>query len=123
MKRKTNRMLLVIFVFTLVVMILLATNVFLVSVVKLHARSNTSLKDYADSANTHTEITKANRGLIYDRSGSIIAQDNRTYNIYCILDSSRPSVKGSISYVKDPKYTAQVLSTILNTKIKQQIGI
>ncbi len=113
MKRKTNNMILLIFIATLVVMVTLAANVFLVSIVKLHARSKTSLKDYANSANTHVEITKANRGFIFDRSGNIIAQDNRTYNIYCILDPNRPSVKGKVSYVQDPKYTAQVLSTIL----------
>ena len=115
MKRRKNFILQFIFTSTLVVMLILAANVFLVSVVKLHARSNTSLKDYADSANTHVEITKANRGYIYDRSGNIIAQDNRTYNIICILDPSRPSVKGTVSHVDDAKYTAQVLSTILKT--------
>ena len=115
MKRKKNNIVLIIFISTLVVMTVLATNVFLVSVIKLHARSNTSLKDYADSANTHVEITKANRGFIYDRSGNIIAQDNRTYNIICILDPNRPSVKGTVSHVQDARYTAQVLATILNT--------
>lgn len=113
MKRRKNNIVLLIFISTLVVMIMLAANVFLVSVNKIHLRSKTNLKDYANSANTHTEIIKANRGYIYDRSGNIIAQDNRTYNIYAILDSSRPSIKGVVSYVSDPEYTAQVLSDIL----------
>ena len=48
-------MILLIFIATLVVMVTLAANVFLVSIVKLHARSKTSLKDYANSANTQRQ--------------------------------------------------------------------
>ncbi len=114
MSRRKNNIVLVIFISTLVVMTILAANVFLVSVVKLHARSNTNLKDYADSANTHISVIKANRGFIFDRSGNIIAQDNRTYNIFAVLSKDRPSVKGVVSYVEDPEYTAQVLSDILH---------
>ena len=111
--RKRNGIALFIFISTLVVMFILAANVFLVSVFKVHARSNTNLKDYASSANTHVDIIKASRGYIYDRNGNIIAQDNTTYNITAILDKNRPSIAGVVSYVADPEYTAQVLSDIL----------
>lgn len=106
-------MLLVIFAVTLVASILIASNVFLVSVMKVHAVSNTDLSEYANTANMRTEIKKATRGYIYDRNGAIIAQDNKTYNIVCILDKKRPAKKGQIPYVDDPIKTAEVLSVLL----------
>lgn len=112
-KRKKNGYISIIFILTLVVMVILAANVFLVSIAKIHLRSNTSLKEYTDTANTRVETIKANRGYIYDYQQNIIAQDNRTYNILCILSPDRPSEEGTIAYVKDKEYTAQVLSTLL----------
>lgn len=111
--KRSNRMLLFIFTITLVVSLLIASNVFLVSVVKVHAVSNTDLNEYANSANMRTEIKKATRGYIYDRNGNIIAQDNKTYNIVCILDKNRPAKKGEVAFVDDPSKTADVLSVLL----------
>ncbi|MEG0076739.1 penicillin-binding protein [Anaerorhabdus sp.] len=111
--KRSNRMLLFIFTITLVVSILIASNVFLVSVVKVHAVSNTDLNEYANSANMRTEIKKATRGYIYDRNGTIIAQDNKTYNIVCILDKNRLAKKNEVAYVDDPGKTADVLSVLL----------
>lgn len=106
-------MLLLIFIFTLVVMSILITNVFVVAVGKKHLRSDTDLQVYADSANVKNETLKATRGYIYDKNGNIIAQDILTYNIYCVLSDKRPAVEGTIAYVKDKEYTASVLSNIL----------
>lgn len=115
MKNRTDRVVRRITIATLAIMLILMSNVFLVSVRKVHIRSNTSLKEYADSANVIAETSKALRGNIYDRNGSVIAQDSRTYNIYCILDSSRPAIEGTIAYVKDKETTAKELSRILKT--------
>ena len=92
---------------------LLITDVFLVSVKKIHPRSGTDLSAYADSANTVTETITAERGRIYDSSSQIIAEDVKTYNIICYLDSSHADAEGN-GYVKDKKKTAQVLSGILD---------
>ncbi len=94
-------------------MLIVASNVFLVSIGKIHLRSNTDLSAYADSANTVRVIDKALRGNIYDRSGTIIAQDNRTYNIICVLDENRESPGDTIAYVADKEGTAAALSKIL----------
>ena len=93
---------------------LLVGNVFAVSVGRVHLRSHTDLTPYAQNANVISEKTFALRGNIYDRSGNVIAQDNRTYNIICILSSDRPSAKGQVAYVKDKEHTAEVLSGILD---------
>ena len=113
MKKRSNNMLLFIFISTLVVMFILIANVFFVSVTKVHLRSNTDLSLYADSANQVSEVLTASRGNIYDASGVIIAQDVHTYDIICILDENRPSIEGTIAYVADPEYTASILSPIL----------
>lgn len=113
MRRRTKKVTYIIFILTLVVMILVASNVFLVSVAKVHLGSGTDLSKYADSANTVKTTNKALRGNIYDRNGTIIAQDSRTYNIICILDENRPAVGNTIAYVKDKEGTAAALSKIL----------
>lgn len=92
---------------------LLVTDVFCVAIGKTHPNSGTDLNPYVDSSNTVVDYTKAMRGNLYDRNGNVIAQDTRTYNIICILDESRPSIDGEISYVKDKETTASALSKIL----------
>ena len=115
MKDRSSRAVFMSFLTALVVMSLLAANVFYVSIVKKHFRSGTDLSAYADSANTIRETDKALRGNIYTRSGSIIAEDNRTYNIICILDENRLSRDDEITYVKDKENTAKELSRVLRT--------
>lgn len=112
--RKRVRIVRILFIMTLAVMLLLASNVFLVSIRKVHLRSGTDLSAYANSANTVHETLKATRGNIYDRNGTVIAQDRQTYNIVCILSPDRPTVNGKIVYVQDVEGTARALSKILD---------
>lgn len=116
--RRTNSIIKVLFLITLVVFLITSANVFLVAIGKIHLRSNTNLNDYIDKANLRKEITKARRGNIYDQSGNIIAQDIKTYNIIAILSNKRPSVKGKVSYVEDPLYTSRILASILDADEK-----
>lgn len=102
-----------IMIVTLVTIMLLVTDVFCVAIGKTHPNSGTDLNLYVDSSNTVVDYTKAMRGNLYDQNGNVIAQDTRTYNIVCILDESRPSIDGEISYVKDKETTASALSKIL----------
>ncbi len=119
MRKRTQRVTYIIFVITLAVMVLIASNVFLVTIAKVHFGSGTDLSAYADSANTVKTTTKALRGNIYDRNGTIIAQDSKTYNIICILDENRPSTGDTIAYVKDKEGTAAALSKILKMDYDQ----
>lgn len=98
---------------TLAAFVLLASDVFLVSIGRRHMRSGSDLSPYVDEANTVTDVMKAMRGTIYDRSGNVIAQDSKTYNIYCILDPNREALEGQITYVKDKEKTAEILAPIL----------
>ena len=115
MNNRGNRAVLRIFLASLAVMSLLAANVFYVSIVKRHFRSGTDLSAYADSANTIRVTDKALRGNIYASDGTIIAEDNRTYNIICVLAEDRLSVEGEVAYVQDKETTAKELAQILRT--------
>ncbi|MBR3228301.1 MAG: penicillin-binding protein, partial [Erysipelotrichaceae bacterium] len=88
-------------------------NVLIVSVFKVHIRSNTSLDSYIQSVSLVSETVYAKRGNIYDANGQIVAQDQKTYDIICYLDESRSSGK-SIAYVDNPLFTSQVLANYLD---------
>ncbi len=113
MKRQ-NKTILLIFFLTLIVTVAVLINVFLVSVERIHVRSMTNLDSYVDSVSTASETITAQRGNIYDANGEIVAQDVKTYDIICYLDSSRVAAGNKIAYVDDPEYTSSVLSEILD---------
>ncbi|MBQ9328285.1 MAG: PASTA domain-containing protein [Solobacterium sp.] len=122
MNNRGNRAVILIFITALAVMGLLAANVFYVTIFRTHLRSGTDLSAYADSANTIKETEKALRGNIYARDGTIIAEDNRTYNIICVLDENRLAVEGQIAYVQDKERTATELARILRTSKETLLG-
>ena len=93
--------------------LLVIINVFLVVVVRVHIRSNTSLNDYASSVSTINEPIFSSRGKIYDNTGIVVAQDIDTYDIICFLDKDRIASGNVIAYVDDPSYTAKMLAPIL----------
>ncbi len=97
----------------LTVTLAVIVNVFLVTILKVHIRSNTSLNDYVQSVSNVEERIFASRGNIYDKEGSIVAQDVKTYDIICYLDEERLSSSDEIAYVDDPSFTAQALAPIL----------
>lgn len=110
--KRSNAMLRLFYVIALIAMIACAINVFVVCIGKLHIRSGTSLTSYIQSVSLVSETLHAKRGNIYDANGQIVAQDQKTYDIICYLDSSRTNGK-KIAYVEDPLYTSQVLANIL----------
>ena len=51
----------------------------------LFIRSGTDLDVYVESVNTVHETIHADRGMIYDSNGIVVAQDESTYNIICYM--------------------------------------
>ncbi len=98
---------------TLAVACVVAANVFLVTIGQYHLWSGTDLGAYASSASTRTATLQARRGTIYDRNGSVIAQDVQSYNIIIYLDKSRVGIKNRPAYVDDLVTTSQVLAEAL----------
>lgn len=123
-RNRQNRTLRTITLVTLAAMITLASNVFFVTIRHVHLRSGTDLSVYAESANIVTQTIRALRGNIYDRNGTVIAQDNQTYDIYCVLDPSLVNTEGDIAYIKeeDKPHTAEVLSDVLKMDYDTVMG-
>lgn len=113
MKRSRNMLLFTLFILSSVLLVI-AINVFFVSIIGYHFNSQTDLKAYSANVNTVNQTLQAKRGFILDRNGEIIAQDNETYTIYAIVDSSRPSYKDKPAYVVDIDSTAETLSIYLD---------
>jgi len=116
MKRSRNMLLFTLFVLSSVLLIV-AINVFFVSIIGYHFNSQTDLKAYSANVNTVNQTLQAKRGYILDRNGEIIAQDNETYTIYAIVDSSRPSYKDKPAYVVDIDSTAETLAIYLDAPV------
>ena len=85
----------------------------MVTIFKVHVRSNTSLNDYVTSVSNVEERIFASRGNIYDNTGEIVAQDVKTYDIICYLDKDRLASGNEIAYVDNPSYAASVLAPVL----------
>jgi len=107
----TLRMTIITGIFILVMFLLLG-NVFVISVFKIHAKSNTNIEKYVNKVNVD-ETLYANRGNIYSSDGYILATDSISYSLICFLDESRTQ-GDKIYYVADIDKTAKVLSEVLN---------
>ena len=111
--KRSNRQLRFLYGLMLAVTFLVIVNVFLVTVFKVHIRSNTSLEGYISSVSNVEERIFASRGNIYDEEGEILAQDVKTYDIICYLDPDRLSSGNEVAYVDNPAFTARALAPIL----------
>ena len=111
--KRSNNTLRFLYGLMLTVTLLVVVNVFLVTVFKLHIRSNTSLEDYVTSVSNVEERIFASRGNIYDDSGMVVAQDVQTYDIICYLDPERLSSGDEVAYVDNPAFAAKSLAPIL----------
>ncbi len=114
MKKNSNLMIKLLFFITLVFTLIIAANVFLVSVFKIHIHSGKNLEIYASNTNLVNEKILSRRGYIFDKYGNVIAQDAQTYNIICYIDKERYTAKKEPAHVVDPVLTAKVLSSILD---------
>lgn len=110
---RSNRMLLGLSVFFVLVFLVISTNVFVVSIVGYHVHSSKDIK--AESANIHiaTKSLLAQRGNILDINGNVIVHDVISYTLIAYLDPER-MVGKSPRYVVDKEATAQALSPILS---------
>jgi penicillin-binding protein 2B len=109
---RSNRMLLGLSVFFVLVFLVISTNVFVVSIAGHHIHSSKDIK--AESANIHiaTKSLLSQRGNILDINGNVIVHDVISYTLIAYLDSER-MVGKSPRYVVDKESTAQALSDIL----------
>ena len=68
-----------------------------------------NIKEFAKNRNTTTKVLKAGRGVIYDSSGDVLAQNVTSYTVVAILSESRKD------RVIDKEMTAKKISEVLDT--------
>ncbi len=113
---RSNRMLLGLSVFFVLIFLVISTNVFVVSILGYHIHSAKDIK--AESANIHlaTKSLLAQRGNILDINGNVIVHDVISYTLIAYLDPER-MVGKSPRYVVDKEATAQALAPILGIPV------
>ena len=113
MKRSNNVLRFLYFIF-IIVFAATVVNVFVVSLLKVHIRSNTNYGDYVENASVVKEVVHAKRGTIYAGTGEIIAQDKDTYDVICYLSDKRIGYGNKPAYVDDPITASTVLASVLD---------
>lgn len=73
-----------------------------------------SLKNEALQKYLRTDTLEAKRGTIYDRNGSVIAEDATSFTIAAILDPEMTTDPDNPQHVVDPEKTAEVLSKYID---------
>jgi len=113
---RSNRMLLGLSVFFVLIFLVISTNVFVVSILGYHIHSAKDIK--AESANIHlaTKSLLAQRGNILDINGNVIVHDVISYTLIAYLDPER-MVGKSPRYVVDKEATAQAIAPILGMSV------
>jgi penicillin-binding protein 2B len=113
---RSNRMLLGLSVFFVLIFLVISSNVFVVSIVGYHIHSSKDIK--AESANIHlaTKSLLAQRGNILDINGNVIVHDVISYTLIAYLDPERVVGK-TPRYVVDKDATAQALAPILGVSV------
>lgn len=61
-------------------------------------------------------VLQAQRGMIYDRNGEIVAEDTASYKLIAILDKKMTTNPKNPHHVVDPQMTAEKLAKYINMK-------
>lgn len=119
--RRANRTLSRIIIICILATSMVLSNVIYTMVTKTHFRTGTSVMNYGRASEESRTIT-ASRGYIYDTNQEIIAQDEDTYMIYAILNTSHTGIGNTPAYVIDAKLTADTLAPILGMDVDEVLS-
>lgn len=73
-----------------------------------------NIKEFASGRNTAKEVLRAERGVIYDSKGEILAKNVNSYTVIAYLEKSRTTDSTNPEHVVDKEATAKALSPIIN---------
>lgn len=118
--RRSNRTITYLMLIISIIGALVVTNVLFTIATGVHLRSGTDIK--AAVSDSKPDVLVAQRGLIKDRNGNVLASDVDTYMLIAFLDESRKDGKKD-AYVKDYKKTAEGLAPILGMDAQEIEGI
>ncbi|WP_370871785.1 penicillin-binding protein [Alkalibacillus salilacus] len=113
-KKQMNLMLLgVVVIFSFLFLVIIGRFLYIQATGEVH---NVDLVKYGENMRETEEVVPAERGLIYDRSGMVLADNQPVYNMYAILDESYTGDSSSPLHVKDVDRTASELASVLEAK-------
>lgn len=113
--KRSNRTLVSLIAVMGLIGIIVISNVLFTMITQVHFRSGENVKAFRDPAISNKKVLKANRGTIYDRSGTqVIAQDEVTYNIILYTSKTRKEIGGKDAFVSDIDKTAKGLAPKLD---------
>ena len=122
MRKRSNRVILGMFIVMLGVWSLLIVNIFSASVLGKHIRSQEDITKYTETSKS-TSTIKSRRGTIYDSTQTIIAEDITSYNLIAYLDESRVGANNRAHYVVDVNETANLLAEVLGGEVDFYINL
>ena len=85
--------------------------------------SGTHLTDYNGISYVDKEEIRAQRGLIYDTNGAILAENVDAWDVIAYISANRPSNKKGIYYVADKEMTAAALAPILECDEQELLSL
>lgn len=121
--RRCNQNVKQIFVFSLVTAALVIFNILNIMITGKHVLSGVNALDAKSQDYIGEEVLPANRGIIYDRSKDILAQDIETHEIYAIISETRVGPNNEPEYVDDFEKAAQILAPYLDMSKKEIIDV
>lgn len=114
--KRTNKRLLNLMCIIVVAGALVVMNVLFTMFTHKHLWSQQDVLAALDGTDIYKTTTMAQRGTIYDRNGTVIAQDQIAYTIIAYLDESR-ELNGEAAYVVDIDETARKLAEVLGESV------
>lgn len=108
--KRSNRTLAVMMIVMGGITLLILSNVLYTMTSAKHFRTGMNVKEYKDGDIVQTEVLKARRGSILDRSGEVLAKDEDTYTVIAILSKTRKDIGNKPAYVQDINKTARLLA-------------
>jgi len=77
-----------------------------------------NIDEFASERNTVKTKLEANRGIIYDQRGNILAINVSSYTVIAYLDASRTGSLPNPRHVTDKQVTAALLAPVLNMSVE-----
>lgn len=108
--KRSNRTLVMMLMAMGCITLLILSNVLYTMTSARHFHTGMNVKEYKDGDIVKTEVLKAKRGSILDRSGEILAKDEDTYTIIAVLSKTRKDIGNQPAYVQDIDKTARLLA-------------
>ena len=91
--------------------------------VDYNATDKMTISEFIQNRNIEEDVLMPERGTIFDKNGSPLAQDVSSYTLIAYLDKDRGEVDGVARYVIDKEKTAKALAEMIDTDYSRILEI